>query len=120
NINNGSYDPDGDAITLTQAPAGPYAIGTTSVLLTVVDTKGATAQTTVNVTVNNPPNQSPVAIARNVTVIAANTSGTAAADIDNGSHDLDGDSVTLTQAPPGPYAIGKTSVKLTAKDSRGA
>ncbi|HSY65046.1 MAG TPA: S8 family serine peptidase [Terriglobales bacterium] len=120
NVNNGSYDPDGDAITLTQAPVGPYGIGITNVMLTVVDTQGATAQITANVTVNNPPNQTPVAIAHNVTVIAANTGGTAAADIDNGSHDLDGDSVTLTQAPPGPYAIGKTSVKLTAQDSRGA
>ncbi len=54
NINNGSYDPDGDAITLTQTPAGPYPVGTTSVILTVVDTKGATAQATANVTVVKP------------------------------------------------------------------
>ena len=54
NINNGSYDPDGDAITLTQVPAGPYPVGTTSVILTVVDTKGATTQATANVTVVNP------------------------------------------------------------------
>ncbi|MGA8439026.1 MAG: S8 family serine peptidase [Candidatus Sulfotelmatobacter sp.] len=54
NINNGSSDPDGDAITLTQTPAGPYPVGTTSVILTVVDTKGATAQATANVTVVNP------------------------------------------------------------------
>jgi hypothetical protein len=53
-IDNGSSDPDSDAITLTQTPAGPYAVGTTSVLLTVVDAKGATAQTTANVTVLNP------------------------------------------------------------------
>jgi hypothetical protein len=61
-----------------------------------------------------------MAIAHDVTVIAANKGGTAAADVDNGSHDPDGDPVALTQAPPGPYAIGKTSVKLTAQDSRGA
>ena len=120
NINNGSYDPDGDAVTLTQAPAGPYGIGITSVMLTVVDPKGAVAQTTANVTVNNPPNQAPVAIAHDVTVIAASKGGTAAADVDNGSHDPDGDPVTLTQVPPGPYAVGKTNVTLTAKDSRGA
>jgi hypothetical protein len=53
-IDNGSSDPDDDAITLTQAPAGPYAVGVTSVLLTVLDAKGATAQTTANVTVVNP------------------------------------------------------------------
>ena len=51
-IDNGSYDPDaGDTITLTQTPAGPYAIGATSVLLTVADRLGATAQASATVTV---------------------------------------------------------------------
>ena len=54
NIDNGSSDPDSDVITLTQIPVGPYPVGTTSVILTVIDTKGATAQTTANVTVIAP------------------------------------------------------------------
>jgi hypothetical protein len=54
-INNGSFDPDGDTITLTQSPAGPYPGGTTNVMLTVVDTKGATAQASATVTVINTP-----------------------------------------------------------------
>jgi hypothetical protein len=54
NINNGSSDPDGDPITLTQSPSGPYSVGNTSVLLTVVDTKGAAAQASATVTVVNP------------------------------------------------------------------
>jgi hypothetical protein len=53
-VDNGSSDPDGDPITLTQTPAGPYSVGTTSVMLTVVDDKGATAQASANVTVINP------------------------------------------------------------------
>ena len=53
-IDNGSSDPDGDAITLTQTPPGPYSVGTTSVMLTVVDTKGATAQASANVIVVAP------------------------------------------------------------------
>ncbi len=53
-INNGSYDPDGGLVTLTQSPAGPYPIGTTSVILTVTDPLGAFAQATANVTVNQP------------------------------------------------------------------
>jgi hypothetical protein len=54
NVNNGSSDPDGDTITLSQIPTGPYSVGSTSVYLTVVDSKGATAQATANVTVVNP------------------------------------------------------------------
>jgi hypothetical protein len=50
-INNGSYDPDpGDTIALSQSPAGPYVKGSTSVMLTVTDSKGAVAQA--NATVN--------------------------------------------------------------------
>ena len=66
-----------------------------------------------------PPNQVPVAIAQNVTVVA-DQSGTAPASIDNGSFDPDGDPLTLTQDPPGPYPTGQTSVVLTATDPRGA
>ena len=43
-INNGSNDPDGEGITLTQSPAGPYQLGSTNVNLTVTDT-GADHQT---------------------------------------------------------------------------
>src|SRR5262249_11188769 len=40
-IDAGSSDPDaGDTITTTQSPAGPYNVGTTSVTLTVTDSKG--------------------------------------------------------------------------------
>lgn len=41
----------------------------------------------------------------------------AAVSIDNGSSDLtDGDPVTLSQSPPGPYAKGTTPVTLTVKE----
>jgi hypothetical protein len=50
-INNGSYDPDGDPIKLTQSPPGPYSLGKTSVSLTVSDSHGASSSCTANVTV---------------------------------------------------------------------
>jgi hypothetical protein len=56
-INDGSYDPDGDPITLAQSPAGPYSLGSTVVSLTVRDSQGASSSCTAKVTVvdNSPP-----------------------------------------------------------------
>jgi N-acetylneuraminic acid mutarotase len=56
-INNGSSDPDGDPITITQAPAGPYSLGSTPVTMTVTDSHGATSSCMATVTVadNTPP-----------------------------------------------------------------
>jgi len=65
------------------------------------------------------PNQPPTAICQNVTV-SAGSSCTALASIDNGSFDPDGDPITLTQSPAGPYPLGDTSVTLTVTDSKGA
>ena len=42
------------SITISQNPPGPYSQGNTSVVLTVVDSQGATAQATGVVTVKNP------------------------------------------------------------------
>ena len=42
-VDNGSSDPDGDALMLTLTPAGPYSLGTTEVTLTVDDGKGGTS-----------------------------------------------------------------------------
>ena len=39
-IDNGSFDSDGDSLALTQVPAAPYTLGTTSVNLTVTDSEG--------------------------------------------------------------------------------
>jgi hypothetical protein len=51
-VDYGSYDPDpGDTITLAQTPAGRYSLGVTPVVLTVVDSQGATAQANATVTV---------------------------------------------------------------------
>ena len=50
-IDNGSSDPDGDPLVLTQTPPGPYPAGMTTVILTATDPKGAATQATGIVTV---------------------------------------------------------------------
>jgi hypothetical protein len=66
-----------------------------------------------------PPNRPPVAVCRNMTVVATNTCGVPA-NINNGSSDPDGDPINCTQNPAGPYNIGNTTVTLTCTDSKGA
>jgi hypothetical protein len=61
------------------------------------------------------PNNPPVALCKNVTVAATNTCDVPA-DINDGSHDPDGDLVGCTQNPLGPYLIGSTTVVLTSRD----
>jgi HYR domain len=56
-VDNGSYDPDSDPITVVQTPPGPYALGENSVMLTVTDNKGLadTCYATITVEDNSPP-----------------------------------------------------------------
>jgi parallel beta-helix repeat protein len=67
-------------------------------------------------------NHPPVAICRNVTVAAdANCQAHVTANqVDNGSFDPDGDPITFSLSPPGPYPVGVRSVTLIVVDSSGA
>ncbi len=73
----------------------------------------------INIIPNNSP---PDAVCQDVTVDAdENCDGNVTADmVDGGSTDPDGDPLTLTLNPPGPYALGTTAVTLTVEDNHGA
>jgi hypothetical protein len=120
-VDNGSFDPDGDTFSRVLSPAGPFPVGNTLVTLTVTDSHGASSSCQSTVTVNA-SNQAPVAICRNVTK-TADGSGFAtvtAAEVDNGSFDPDGDTFSRVLSPAGPFPVGNTLVTLTVTDSQGA
>lgn len=50
-VDAGSYDPDGDPITMTIAPSGPYPLGQTIVVLTVTDPLGESDSCEATITV---------------------------------------------------------------------
>lgn len=52
-IDDGSFDPDGDPIVLAQSPPGPYGLGDTAVTLTVTDDGGLFDECSATVTVTD-------------------------------------------------------------------
>jgi hypothetical protein len=67
-----------------------------------------------------PLNQPPVAVCQDVTVSADENcvADVAAGQVDNGSFDPDGDDITLSLSPAGPYPLGETVVTLTVDDGQ--
>ncbi|MBZ5628951.1 MAG: hypothetical protein LAO06_08805 [Acidobacteriia bacterium] len=70
-------------------------------------------------TLGVPANRPPLAACADVTVKTRACATSARASINHGSSDPDGDKLTLTQAPPGPYGLGTTPVTLTVADPYG-
>jgi hypothetical protein len=117
-VNDGSFDADGQPLTITQSPAGPYSLGTTPVLLTVVDPRGATSQANgaVTVTDNTPPTvtcPAPISVANAPGLCSAKVSFTPTA------ADTCSPPVSVVSAPlsGASYPVGTTLVTTTATDS---
>lgn len=127
-INNGSYDNCGP-VTVSVSGQLNYTCADIGrvipVTLTVVDGKGMISTASATVTVTDPGsycNAAPVAVCKPLTLSAGSgcNQSANASDFDGGSTDADGDALTFTVSPAGPYAIGTTNVTLTVTDTKGA
>ena len=119
-VDDGSSDEDGDTLTITQSPAGPYPAGTTPVLLTVVDPSGATSQATATVTVQD---QTPPEISCPAPITVSTSPGACSAPVVFAAtaSDVCSPPVTVASTPESGsiFAAGVTTVTSTARDAAG-
>jgi len=117
-VDNGSSDPFGQAISLSQAPTAPYALGNTAVTLTVTDTDNLfdTCSATVTVLDQEDPNitapsdRNAECSSHTGTPVAIGTA--TASDNCDVSPDINNDAPAL-------FTLGMTTVTWTATDDSG-
>jgi len=121
-VNNGSTDPEGDEISLSISPEGPYGIGVTNVTLTVDDGNGETATCEATVTVYD--DIPPTVVTHDLTV-QLDENGFAnivPADINNGSSDncdIESYKLDIMDFDCGDIASNPIEVTLTVTDIYG-
>jgi hypothetical protein len=119
-VDNGSYDPDGDSLIMTLLPEGPYPLGNNEVILTVTDTTGDYDQCIAYILVVD--DSVPTVLTQSITVYL-DTNGMASItpdDIDFGSFDNCGiDTMSLDIYNFTCEDIGDNLVTLTVTDYSG-
>lgn len=116
-VDGGSSDPDGDAITLALTPTGPFAVGSHSVTLTVTDSHGAssTCSSTLTVIDNTPP---VVNCPSNIVIDAPAGQCAAAVTYSASATDNCGGATVICTPPSGStFRVGATVVSCVGRDA---
>ncbi|WLE97139.1 MAG: PQQ-binding-like beta-propeller repeat protein [Candidatus Electrothrix communis] len=121
-IDNDSFDPDGDPITLNVSPTSFDCsdVGVNSVLLTVTDDQGAFSSCEAEVIVQD--EVAPIVYTKDITIQLGSSGNASIAteDIDNGTSDACG--IASLSVAPSSFTcsnVGKNTVTLTATDVNG-
>ncbi len=116
-FNGGSTDPNGDALTFFVTPIGPYALGTTAVVLSVSDGQyTATCTATITVVDVTPPT---IACPSNLGVSNSNGQCSAAVSYNVTVNDNCSATVAVTPASGSVFAVGTSTVNAVATDGAG-
>jgi hypothetical protein len=118
-VDNGSFDPDGDAITLRLNPEGPFPTGSNTVTLIVTDATGLsnTCSATVFVTESTAPT---VSCPADITVTALVSQVSRVVTFSATATDNCPPATAACNPPSGTaFAIGTTAVTCTATDTSG-
>ena len=118
-VDNGSFDPSGGALTLTQTPANPYPLGITSVILRATDQDGLfqTCSALVTVEDKEPPTLSnvPAPIQAEQTALAGTP---VTVPLPTATDNCTTPVNVISDAPP-VFPLGTTAVTFTATDDAG-
>lgn len=123
-VGSGTIDPDGDPLSFTLAPSGPFALGSTPVTLTVTDNSGLSASCTATVTALD--TTAPTLTVPDSVVTGCAASNSAGMTFATSTSDNCGaatlscvDGAGQTVASGATFPIGSTTVTCQATDSSG-
>jgi len=119
-VNNASFDPDGEGLTITQSPAGPHTLGLTNLILTAVDNGPDHASASCSATIKVQDLQPPAITCPAPQVIQCTSSSGATATLNpNFSDNCPGATASCSPPSGSTFGFGTTPVSCTATDTSG-
>ena len=119
-VNNASFDPDGEALTIIQSPAGPYPLGLTNVTLTAIDNGPDQASASCSAKIKVQDLQPPaITCPAPQTVQCTSSSGASVSLNPVFSDNCSGATASCSPTSGSTFGFGTTPVSCTATDTSG-